>query len=397
MSGWDVLSSATPEALQGIKSRKVLLSGTAIEAELQRDTRHGAPAAPEGFVAQPPRDAVGGLIGQFSKSTQKVWVSVDERVFDLPRARFAFAIDGYLSWGLGSRRKGVTVLFGGAESRTETSVSILVFADGKLNFLGEKSLPEVSATYFRDAVSSMVAELHLQYPTARFVQAAPLSNWNFEEGDCRVEYVGDLPLRRLSFRPLVRGYSRKSAFLIPAVVGVLGVAVYAGLLMAGWSKYSQAVADYDLAIADPAIQSKGGVDTDFLTVMNARRVYMEQPRRQTALAGKTSDIVRGIGVVPNVRILEMKLPAPSLSPQQQVGISPNPNADAQRQLLTPGRAPDVWIVVAVPKVDQPAITQATAVINEIGNRTGMSLRLAHNGWREDKDRRILNIEGFIHD
>lgn len=348
---------------------------------------------PAGFVQQSARDAASGLFSQFSKDAPRVFVAVDERLLDLPNQRFALAFDGYLAWGLREHRKGLTILFGGGESENSVNVEIMVFGDNRLVELREKSLPHKGSTYFRDAYQAMIAELRIDFPSARFVQAAPLTNWEAEG----IEYIDDKPLRRLSYRPLVRTVSRRSAYAVPAAFVALGLLTYPAAVMIGWNDYSTAVADYELAIADPAIKSKGGMDTDYLTTMNARRMFMEQPRRQIALADKSSSIVRGIAAVPNLRIIEMKLPAPSINPQAQIGVTVNPDVEKMRKSITHDRSPDVWVSIAVPKSGEEAIIQAKAVMNQIANNTGMSWRLVHQGWRDDQTRRILNIEGFVHD
>jgi len=377
----EILTSAND--LGSLSARKVFLVGEAVFASLQ-------PSVPEGFVQQAPRAATSGWDAHFSKNAPKVYVSVDARLLDVPRLRFALAIDGYITWGLREYRKGTAVLFGGVQTERSTTVNILVFSNGKLVNLDEKALPEPSSDYFRDALTAMIADVRLRFPTARLVQAAPLDDWQVDG----VEYIGDKPIRRLPYRPLVRNYSPRPSLVLPGAIAAIGMALYASAVSVGWAKYSQALAEYEKSFADPVIQERGGVDSGFLDVMNARRIYMEQPRRQIEMTNKAQSIVLGIGAVPDVQILEMKMPAPSSVPQQQVGITVNPD---QKQQITPDRAPDVWFSIAVPKVPDAAINQARSVMILIANSTGMSLRLDHQGWRDDQDRRIFTIEGFIHD
>lgn len=380
-----VLACAQPEALRAAVGRKILLAGEAVFASLH-------PSVPEGFVQQAPLEAVSGL-AQFGKNVPKIHVSVDERVFSVQKTRFALALEGYVHWGLREPRKATSVLFGGAQTETSTHVTILVCSAGKVVELGEKVLPEVTATYFRDALATMISELRIEYPTARFVQAAPLDDWAYEG----VEYIGDKPLRRLPYRPPIREYRPHAALLAPAALCALGLAFYVGSASLGWSTYSGAVAAYDDSVSDATVQQRGGIDTSFLDTMIARRFYMEQPRRQSVLADKAADIVKGIGGLPDVQVMELKLPAPSVNPQMQVGVTISPEQYAQRQQITSDRTPDVWLSIAVPKTSDSAINQAQSAMVVIANNTGMSLRLAHQGWRDDQERRIFSIEGFIHD
>jgi hypothetical protein len=363
-----------------------LLVGETVFASLQ-------PSVPEGFVQQAPRDAASGLAVHFGKTAPKVYVSIDARLLNVRRLRFALAIDGYITWGLRAYRKGTAVLFGGAQTDRSTAVNILVFSNGKLVDLDEKVLPEPSSDYFRDALMAMIADVRLRFPTAHLVQAAPLEDWQIEG----VEYIGDKPIRRLSYRPLVLNHSRRSSLVLPGAIAAIGIALYVGEVSVGWTKYSRAIAEHEKALADPAIRERGGVDSGFLDIMNARRIYMDQPRRQVEMTDKAASIVRGIGAVPDVQVLEMKMPAPGVLTQQQVGITVNPEQAKQKQQITSDRAPDVWFSIAVPKAPDAAINQARSVMILIANNTGMSLRLDHQGWRDDKNRRIFNIEGFIHD
>jgi len=381
-----VLANISDETLRALSSKKVLLAGETVAASLD-------PWVPEGFVQQAPREAVAGILAQFEKNAPKVHLSVDGRLFDVTRIRFAIALEGYIAWGLKERRKGATILFGGAGTAHTTNVSILVFTNGRVTEIDEKVLPEASSTYFRDVMSPMVQELAIKYPAARMVQAAPLENWNIPG----VEYVGDEALKGLSYRPLVRVFNRRAAYVVPGGVAAIGVLFYLAVTTVAWNNYSREVDEYDATMADPTITTQGGIDTHFLDAMTARRQYMDQPRRQSALAEKAAGIVRGVGALPDVQILELKLPAPSVNPSSQIGITVNPEQRPQTQQITADRTPDVWISVALPKTADPAINQAKAAMTVMANNTGMSLRLAHSGWREDKGRRIFDVEGFIHE
>lgn len=382
----ELLTSIDGLDTDGITARKILLAGEPVFVSLGSDV-------PPGFVNLQAREASSGLLSQFRKDSPKVTVAVDQRIFDIKRLRCALVFDGYLGWGQKAHHKGHTILFGGGETDAAVNVEIMVFHENKLIELHEKSLPSTRVSYFRDALQTMVADLVNTYPTARFVQAAPLTDWKLEN----VEYIGDAPLRKLSYRPLSKTQAKRLNVILPAALAIMGVMFYLGAVIKGWDSYSNAIADYDSAITDSSIKAKGGLDTDYLTTMNARRMYMEQPRRQTALAEKASSIVRGIASVPNVRIVEMKLPAPSINPQAQIGITVNPDAQKMRNHISQDRTPDVWLSIAVQRSGDAAIIQAKGLMTQIANSTGMSLRLAHQGWRDDQTRRHFNLEGFIHE
>lgn len=388
------LASIDDQDLNEITARKILLAGETVFLALDDKT-----LIPSGFVEQAPREGAEYLRALFRKSTPTVHVAVDERLFSLSKSRFALAIDGYLNWGLSLKGQTTTVLIGGCSTRHGTSVEIVVFYAGLVQEIGEKNLPAPDDPIFTDAANGLLNSLKAKYPAARFVQAAPLTDWGLEG----IEYIGEAPLKRLSYRPLVRTYRSSRRFVLPGAVCAAGVVAYAGMVGFGWTKYELAVAEYNTAMADAAIRDQGGIDTNFLDVMNARRFYMEQPRRQVQLTQEAMRVVRGIGVVSNVQILEIKLPAPSINVRRDNGTVVSPANRQNRQQIMPNRTPDVWMSIAVPMDSDTAILQAKEVMLEIANSTGMSLRLAHQGWKENPKARgglgvrTFNIEGFIHD
>lgn len=388
------LASVDDQDLNEIKAKKILLAGETVFLALDDKT-----SIPSGFVEQAPREGAEYFRALFRKSTPTVHVAVDERLFSLSKSRFALAIDGYLNWGLALKGQTTTVLIGGCSTKHGTSVEIVVFYAGLVQEIGEKNLPSPDDPIFSDAATGLLNSLKTKYPAARFVQAAPLTDWGLDG----VEYIGEAPLKRLSYRPLVRTYRSSRRFVLPGAVCAAGVVAYAGMVGFGWTKYELAVSEYNTAMADAAIRDQGGIDTNFLDVMNARRFYMAQPRRQVQLTQEAMRVVRGIGVVPNVQILEIKLPAPSINVRRDNGTVVSPANRQNRQQIMPNRTPDVWMSIAVPMDSDTAILQAKEVMLEIANGTGMSLRLAHQGWKDNPKARggqgvrTFNIEGFIHD
>jgi len=374
-------------ALAGTNVRKVIIAGEPFFASLTN-------ASTAGFIKQPNRDATLGLLEQFKKHAPKVMVAADERLFSFPRVRFAFAFDGYLAWGLREKRKGVTILFGGGETDTAVSIQIMVFADGRLTEVKEKALPSRSATYFHDSLRAAIDELKVAWPTARMVQAAPLTDWGQED----VQFIGNLPLRNLKFRHLVQKVTKRSLYALPIALTTAGLVIYPAMVAKGWSAYSGAVAAYEKEIADPAIMAKGGLDTAYLDTMNARRLYMEQPRRQTALADKSAKIVQGIASIAGVRIVEIKLPAPGSMPGALSGLTVAPSqVPATPRTTNKDSSPDVWMSLSVPVTSDPAIVQAKTVLMQVADATGMTLRITAQAWREVAGRRVFDIEGFVHD
>lgn len=375
--------------LDGDLSGKLIVGGAVVFA-----TTQATQVPPKGFVAQRPREAASGFFGGFKKNSPKVYVYVDPKLFNPGKKRFAFLIDAYLSWGLSQRkRKGVVVIFGGIEREVgEFHIDVLVFDAGRLVDLYDKEIPERGSIAFNAAVESVIGDVRSKYSTATIVQAGPMGSFNLPG----VEYIGAKPLKSVSYRPISKGMRAYGDFLIPALIGIGGLLCYICAIGIGWDKFSGAQARYDLIAADSAFKSQGGVDTSYINVMTQRRFFMDAPRRQDLLPNAALNIVRGIGAVPMVQIIEMKLPAPSVNPQTQYGFAVVPAGKTNNDLITAQREPDASLMISVPRTAASAMDQAREVMTIIANETGMSLRLANNGWKDDGKRRTYTIEGFIH-
>lgn len=391
-AGVVVVSDTRATDWTGLQGRKVLLAGDVVFISLTSDN------APEDFISQAARDGVPSLKSLVSRDTPKVHLALAKKTFDVSRARFALAIDGYLAWGFAQRHAGTLIVLGSSTVAAGVAVDLLVFHGGVIQEVDEKILPHPDSGSFIDTLDYMLASLRSHYPTARICQAGPGKSWNSRN----VEFIGDAPFKRLSYRPIYRASQRSHAYIAPGIISLAGVIGFSGLLGFGWHDYESAKDQYLQAISDASIKSAGGIDTGFLDIMSARRFFLERPRRQERLTQEAIQIVRGVGVVPDVQIVELKLPAPSID-----GRTANPNVLVDPQQITkrrqimPDRTPDVWVAISVPMMRDTAILQARDVMTVIANSTGMSLRLAHQGWRDvtiqGERRRQFNIEGFIHD
>lgn len=198
---------------------------------------------------------------------------------------------------------------------------------------------------------------------------------------------------KLRFKPLTAAKAAQDRYGFPIAATVAGLAVFGSLTAHGWSAYSEAGERFEVAKRDPSVKKQGGVDNNYYNLMTQRRQFMEAPRRQDVLSNKTMDIIKGIGVLPQVQIIEIKMPAPSISASHAVGLS---SAPTNPNLVDVNRAPDVWMKISVPKSQGAAIYQAREVIRALISSTGMSIRTASQGWTEENGRRVFMLEGFIH-
>lgn len=373
--------AASRQALKG--SRKALLCGETVLATMD------AKAIPASFARQTPRDTSKDLFTAFRKDARYLHVGVEKALLAEPARRYALAIDGYLNWGL-KQAKGRTLLLGGTEADNGVSLQILAFDKGTLQSFDERDLPPLSATFFRDALNAVLMDFRARFQGAKLFQAGPIGDLRLDEAT----YIGDRPFRGLVFRPLKAEQANTRKLVVPLATVAVGFLTYIGQMFFGWSQYNAAVDAYMLAAKDSEIKKHGGINTEFLQLMQLRRLYLLAPRRQAILSEKAALFVNGIGRVPGVRILEIKLPAPAVNPQFNVGVAV---PQANNNQIDAKRAPDVWMSISVPREGMSAVDQAHGVLEIIAANTGLSLRLAHQGWRDDDGRRAFSIEGFIHD
>lgn len=380
---WSVMSVPNPSGA-GVIRNKALLIGSAVFAST-RDTKI------PGYTGLTPRAGVRTLQGVLSKQPQRLFVAIkDDVVRSVPKAtRFALAIDAYLQWGLKS--KGKALLIGGFEDDQSTHLDILAFEDGRFVSYDSKTLPAREADNFNDTVASLLEDCAQQWQGYALYQAAPLTAFGDKSG---VRYLDSGIFKRLSFRPLASASrSKLSGFAIPGAVVAAGMLFCVAAIGKGWADYHAAIAAFDREIADPVVKGQGGVDSGLIDTIQQRRFYLDEPRRQVSLVEKSKSLVAGVGKIPSLKIVEMKLPAPALAtagptigvPVASVEVASGPN-----------RKPDVWLRVSVPAQGPSTILeQGKELMTLVSNNTGMDVRLARNGWTEDGKRRVYTLEGFI--
>lgn len=370
----------------GATRNKALLVGPAVFVST-RDVRH------VGYSRMTPRIGVGPIKALLSKQAPRLFVASSDQVTRAATkaTRFALAIDAYLQWGM--RRKGKVLLIGGFEDSHETHLDVLAFENGSFVDYENKALPGRNAMHFPDAFAALLDDLAAKKPGFEIFQAAPLTP--FDQAGPSMQYVDERIFRNLSFRPLsMHSTSAMREFAVPGAIVATAMLFCAGALGMGWSDYHGASTLFDKEIADPMVASQGGVDSRLIETIQQRRFYLEQPRRQVSLVEKSRNLVTGVAKIAGVRIVEIKLPAPSVSAG---GASIGVPVQGEGANTGADRKPDVWLRVAVqlePNVS--VLEQGKQLMTLISANTGMDVRLAHQGWTDDGKRRVFTLEGFIH-
>lgn len=371
---------ARADELEGLSARKVLVGGALAFGVV------GQGSAPAGFVRLPDRAVVGGLAAlreSFGGSLPRLQLYAHPDLLGRrAKQRYALTTDAYLRWG---RRagKGTVILMGGIESQSGIALEVMTFRDGRLIHISERDLPAKHAFDFESTVDAVLSELRLKYPGARIVFSAPLSDW----GRADAEYIGEAALQGLRFMPLQQAKGAQ-AYRLPIAVLALGVLVYVGAIGTGWVMHRKALAAYEKAANDPAIAASAQAVN--LDVLEQRRLFMATERRQELLTNRGTAIIAGVGAVAGVHIVELLLPAPSLTVSDQIGVAVPVEPEGGD-----AASPDVHMVLSVPRANMPALDQAKQVLRAVSRQTGMDLYLSHGGWREDDSTRTYNVEGAI--
>lgn len=375
---WTIASQ--PLEVANVSGNKTLLFGSTVFAS-SRDI------AMPGYAKLTPRHGVGLLASFLVKDASRLHVALSEGVIKhaTKSARVGFGIDGYLQWGI--KRKGKLVLIGGIDSTTETSLDILIFDNGRFVEYVNKVLPGTGASHYGDTVAALLDDYAQSHPDYQVVQAAPLTP--FGKQFPNVQYVGERIFKRVSFKPISQLTSKRAhRSILPFGLIAASVLCYAGVLGVGWANYRNAKVAFQHEISDPVVARNGGVDSTLIDLIQQRRFFMDEPRRQVALAAKSKELVDGVGRIQGLRILEMRLSAPIMT----TGTNSAPSAQGAPAA---DLAPDVLLRVSVPLKGDAAMLQGKEVLQSISANTGISARLARQGWIDDGKRRVFTIEGFI--
>lgn len=373
-----------PAHLGAALGRKVLVCGHGVFASLDRS----APKPSEGFIDQPSRRA-GPLLTGFKKgeTAARLYIAIDERLVHQPKVRYALALDYYLRWGM-AHSKTPLVLLGGAESDGTTYIDVMVFSNGSLRDLFEHELPAHEHRDFGISLKVLLRKIADDCPGSRIVAAAPLPDWQNDD----VEYIGEAPLKGLSFRPLGATKAGAAGMKVSAGVALAGLLTYGVQLGYGWKSYSDAGAAYQTEVADPVLTDAGGINNARLELLQRREFYMQELRPQEALARKSRQIVSGIATLPGVRINSITFGSSNGASQGSGGA-----ADVSGAPTTQPAEPNVTMELLVQQSADSALTDAESLMTAISARTGMRLRLQKaQGWSTDETTGIrkLRIEGF---
>lgn len=330
--------------------------------------------APEGYIAQQPRETANLYRTIFSRNNQQLHVYFHPDLLNYPKHKFALCLDSYLQWGW--KQTGITVVIGGIESEFDDfHVDILVFSSGRLIEVYDRELPGTGNRRFASDAQSVVAEVIQKHPSASVYVAAPLSKWDVEE----TQFLTKSEFAKLRFKTLSVKENTVADFIIPILISTLSVAAFVSVIGMDWMKYKESKEQFQKAAADPVIVKQGGVDTYYINVMSQRRMFMDSPRQQVLLSSNARTIINAVSSVPNVRIIELKLPAPLDS-----------------GAITTDRPKDVWISLSVPKSTGSGLSQLEELSTSLTSFNGIDIGSTHQKWQEDQQNRIYSLEGYIH-
>lgn len=387
---------AHPSLVDEVTHRKVLLCGDCVALTFDEAASLGAGESGPTMMALATRASSRSVKTLLGKTTRPIHVGVDERLLDRPRVRFALAADGYLSWGM-QHGRGTTVLLGGAEDGGTTYLDVFIFQERTLVEVWNRELPghqEVGFPRLLDALVEMIGD---RYPDARVVAAGPLPDWE-REG---IEYLGTQPLRSLSFAPLSAKLGTAPGMKHALGLAFAGSVLYAGQVAFGWHSYTDAVQAYRAEITDPQLEKAGGISNGMLEVLQQKRLFMEVHRPQELLAARGRRIVSGVAAVPGVQIKSLTFHAGAAGSEPgQFGApaAPAPEPAASGDVGAAGvedEAPDVSMELVVQTSSGFALEQAKVLMQQVGSRTGLSLRMASAAEDQGAGTRTFKLQGYI--
>lgn len=330
--------------------------------------------APEGYIPQPPRETANLFRTMFSRNNQQLHVYFHPDLLSYPKHKFALCLDSYLQWGW--KQPGITAIIGGIESETdEFHIDILVFNNGRLIEVYDRELPGTGNRRFASDAQSVVSEVIQKHSAARVYLAAPLSNWDIEE----TQFLTKSEFGKLRFKTLSTGGNKVADFVAPALISTVSIAAFVSIIGIDWVKYKESTELFQKEASDPIIVKQGGVDTYYINVMSQRRMFMDRPRQQVLLSSNARKIINAVGSVPNVQIVELKLPAPLDSGS-----------------TTSDRPKDVWMSISVPKAPGSGLSQLEELSTLLTKTNGIDIGSTHQKWQEDQQNRIYSLEGYIH-
>jgi hypothetical protein len=307
-------------------------------------------------------DRITRSIGDFTKRsipfTLKVWLhkNVLETRQLLKRHRFCFAIDQYLRYGK-TIKEGFRLVTG-SSGNNETIIQIFTFERGNLTGIEEKVLPEARHPRFG---ADYIELLNTLLRTGiQITIADPLPN----PESSQFSYVGNDIYRKPTLFPITDEKSKPSFLTVHGIAFSLIAAafiLYVGATVLPYNKYKFASNEFQV-VAASIPKSDLAFGSDQLKTMEQRRFFLTEARPQQKTVRLLSEISYALSnesvIIKNIGLFPSKIKADD---------------------------PDIAITIQTKRIqNESVLEQAKPLIDHLSARLGVTLRLAHNGYREQK-------------
>jgi hypothetical protein len=359
---------ASLDDVSSAASRKIIVTGDLVYCSLKPDLDT------PGFLPQPPIVAERGLVARIRPDSRKVHLVLKQEVSDMQGIRIAYAIEGYIAWGLRQSDEGLKVLIGGSECHGECNVSVCVFSSGRLLSIEERRLPLPGSLQWEDSVRALLASITESYPSASIFQADPLPDWGIAE----VRHLGAEPLKGLRYRSTRTGKLPPLFVAVPLSLLAVGTLAYAGVVGLGYYTYQEQVEQYQVAASNPVILQYGGLDEDTLASLRKKEALLKAARPTHALAPHAARLTAQLSETDGLTLLELRFPVTTNKDKNE------PTAD-------------FLLSVSVVPTSATLIDQAKEVMGKISDRTGLTLRLVNRSDGQGAKARVLNMEALLSD
>jgi hypothetical protein len=251
---------------------------------------------------------------------------------------------------------------------------------------------------FQELLGEAISSVYNEYKDAELVSAWPLDIVlpRAVKALTADELLTKVSPRVIGKQSIDHAKSFAVTYGVPAVAVAVSVIYLASATLIGISSFTSAKNDFESVMqTDEVISKIGGIDVDYLKILNARKQYLEKNESKQLIADDLVKVISAVGTLPEVVVKHVKVvekkgaaarvePTAVLSPVQmnQVAIKPTMRID---------------ILLEVPKDDTlTTVSQGDKIINMLAQASGAKFYIAFGGYSDsDTGSRSFAINGEI--
>lgn len=366
-AGRKVYFALKPEHLENIgRSERVVLGGDLAYCDLNSDSPG------QEFIAQATPRRGQGLLN-VGGETVNIYVSLHEKVIEMmaenPQFKPILGMDAVLQQVYREAKNKIIVAVYNDGDNTCLNV-VTTGKTGRVQSVMERRNqpdPIKKASQFAQELNAYVDEIRTGLIDGAKAEVILLGDLPSGDEFAGMTLLGTTPFFSRTLPPLDSGFKRVNpwAFILPAIVLLLGLAGYGSLIFWHKQEYNKAVEDFKIEAQGVAEARKTG-NGETLEVLTQWKTMLERDDPQLAAAKELPALITRIAEIPNARISQFN---------HRFGTEA-PNA------VTKG--PDEFTVsFNVPSDSKiPVVEQGDTLIRALSEKTGLELALVPQGYSE---------------